>query len=161
MKIRAKLIGQKNDKVGFLIHPDDRLFFEHGPGRYGPKKLLTLDIAEWKPAKTQKQLGLFFVCLDYYCEQAGYYTESEKYWLRKGIEQTYSLKKGTGVLVDGIEQRVGIPLSECNRWDQFEAFYNGIFHMAENHVPVIDMSEFVNQYKQLKEEQMKSRAVVK
>ena len=119
---------------------------------YKNTQLLSGEIKQYKPAKTQKQLGLFFVCLDYYCEQAGYYTEDEKYWLRKGIEQTYSLKKGTGVYVDGIEQRVGIPLSECNRWEQFEQFYEGVFLMATDHVPAIDMGGFITQYNRLREQ---------
>ena len=119
---------------------------------YKNTQMLSCELKRYKPAKTQKQLGLFFVCLDFYCERAGYFTESERFWLRKGIEQTYSYKKGTGVYVDGVEQRVGIPLSECNRWEQFEQFYDGIFMMAADHVPSIDMSGFIEQYNKLKEQ---------
>ena len=109
MKHRAYLIGHRDDKVCFNIHPDDLTLFSYERQKYSPKDLLTIEMKKWKPMKTRQQLGLFFVCLDFYCEQAGYYTPDEKYWLRKGIEQTYSLKKNTGVFVNVIEQRVGIP----------------------------------------------------
>lgn len=116
------------------------------------KQKLTIEIKEYRPSKTKKQLGLFFLALDYFAKKAGY-KESDMYNLRKAIEQEYSFREA----IEGI--LVPIPLSKCNRWEQFEQFYEGLFDLAANHTPAIDMSEFIEEYEEYKKKQEKEKKI--
>ena len=135
-------------KIPKISQTEAYFFCKATISKFSEKDYLSIEIKKYKPEKTQKQLGLFFEALDFFCRSGGY-KESDKYWIRKGIEEQYSFRKK-----NAIGQLVPIPLSECNRWEQFEVFYNGLFNEA--YEQGIDMSDFITQYEQLRKEQRKS-----
>jgi hypothetical protein len=112
---------------------------------YKEGAFLTVEVKRWKPLKTRPELGIFFLGLHYYAMHAGYKT-SDLYMLRKAIEQQYSFRR----MVEGI--LVPIPLSEANRFEEFERFLDGLFDMAANHNPSVDMRDFVLQWEQIRKE---------
>jgi len=128
------------------ISPHDALLKCQGIiQKYLPHDYLTIEIKKWKPLKTQKQLGLFFLALDYLCKKKGY-TENQKEQIRKRIEKIFSFREK-----DMFGDLIPIPLSKCNRWEQFERFYDGLFALAGE--LDVDMADFIRQYEQLKREQ--------
>jgi len=139
-------------KIPKISQPEAYFFCKTTISKFSEKDYLSIEIKKWKPMKTTKQLGLFFEALDYFCKKAGY-SEDEKYWVRKGLEEQYSYRKK-----NSLGHSVPIPLSECNRWEQFEAFYNGLFQEAAEQG--VDMSDFVSQYDQLKTEQRKANGSI-
>ena len=132
-------------KIPKIDQPSAMIYCKDIISKFSENDYLTIEIKKWKPMKTNKQLGLFFEALDSFCKKAGY-SEDEKYWVRKGLEEQYSYRKK-----NSLGHSVPIPLSECNRWEQFEAFYNGLFQEAAEQG--VDMSDFVTQYDQLKAEE--------
>ena len=132
-------------KINKIHRPDALTYCVNIISQFSENDYLTIEIKKWKPQKTQKQLGLFFLALDYLCKEGGY-TESDKEDIRKHIEREYSYREH-----NILNELVPIPLSKCNRWEQFERYYNGLFALAGE--LGIDMSDFINQYEQLKAEE--------
>ena len=122
-----------------------------------------VEIKKWKPLKTQPQLGLYFIAFDFLCTELGISGQSARYMFRKGLEEKYHYKKPTGVFkknefTDEEEEIIApIPLSECNRLEEFQAGFDGLFIEAGDSVPSVDMSEFIEQWEEIKQAEIEKK----
>ena len=124
------------------------------------KKLYSCTIKQYVSKKTRKQLGLFFEAIEWFIlERDEHFTqhvsEEDKNLVYRGIVEKYGYKKKTGFTItdmfgDETDQTVPIPLSECNRLEQFEAVFNGLFVEAAGSTPAIDMSGFIKKWEEIR-----------
>ena len=148
-----KIIKENRDRiyiqiVKYLKNQKDNEFFN-------------IEIKKWKPLKTQSQLGLYFVAFDYLCKRLGIFEKRECTMFRKGLEEKYHLRKRTGVYkinkyTEQEEEIISpIPLSECNRLDEFQAAFEGLFAAANDNQE--DMSEFIIQWEEIKQAEIEKK----
>ena len=151
MKIIKKDRHETYQELGeYLKNQKDTVFFN-------------TEIEKWKPLKTRPQLGLYFTAFDFLCHALGIFGHSARYMFRKGLEEKYHFKKATGVFkkneFTGEEEKViaPIPLSECNRIEEFQAGFDGLFIEAGESVPSVDMSKYVNEWEAIKQAELEKK----
>ena len=154
MKLRAYKLdsGYKGDRFCFLCHGDDVGRMQACLDTHKPETLLELDIKQWKPKRTMPQLRMYWDCLTDFAHKTGVYDDTAIKHMHEGIKQKYAYRQDTGLYEDdGTPIRTPIGLSECDRFEQFEVLFNGIFMEAESQG--VDMSDWVLEYQKLKEAQ--------
>ena len=151
MKIKCNYGGSSPGGIAcFNISREDIGMFYQDISQYSIKDLLTIEVKKYKPLKTQSQLGLYFKAFEFLCIKLNLTDKVSQTMFRKGLEERFHLRKGTGVFKDGIEIRAPIPLSACDRFEQFNAAFEGLFIGAsDNHV---DMTPFILKWEQYKKE---------
>jgi len=153
VKLRAYKLdsGYKGDHFCFLCHGDDVFYMHNLLDKHKPETLLELDIKQWKPKRTMPQLRMYWDCLTDFAHKIGVFGKEIEY-MHEGIKQKYAYRRDTGLYEDdGTPIRAPIGLSECDRFEQFEVLFNGIFMEAESQG--VDMSDWVEEYQRLKEAQ--------
>jgi len=120
-----------------------------------------IEIKRWRALKTNKELGLFFTAIEHFILSRDEFmthhvNELEKVMLERGIVEKYGERKKTGlIIIDGygneIEQEMAIPLSECNRFEQFNKVFTGLFEEAKEQG--VDMKGFFEQWEEYKKQE--------
>ena len=120
---------------------------------------LNVTISLWKPKKTNKQLGILFRATEYFIKaRDGFVTnhidEDEKRLLVQGLIEAYGNKKPSGWKVkneygEEVDQLVEIPLSQINRYEDFDVIFNGLF-FVEAPSQGVDMGGFVKEWQEFK-----------
>ena len=155
MKIKAHKI--EHDEYGcfaFQCVQSDVPYLNMELAKHKPTTLLEIDIQQYKPKRTKHQLGIFWLAWDFYCKNMGITGEQEKDYLYKGFKERFALKKDSG-MVDREGNKILIPigLSEANRFEQFEALFQGLWEiMAEEG---IDYTPFLRDWENYKQEHEK------
>ena len=119
-----------------------------------------IEIKRWRALKTKKERGLLFKAIEHFIREMNggivhYVSEEEKLYVERGIVGKWGLRKKTGlIIIDGYgneeEQKVPIPLRECNRFEQFNAVFEGVFQEANERG--IDMTEFYDRWEDIKKQ---------
>lgn len=127
---------------------------------------LNVTISLWKPKKTHKQLGILFRATEYFIKaRDGFVTnhvdEGEKRFLVQGLIEKYGNKKPSGWKVkneygEEVEQLVEIPLSQINRFEDFDVIFNGLF-FVEAPSQGVDMAGFVNEWSEYKKREKEEK----
>lgn len=133
---------------------------------YKDTQLLNCEIKKYKPLKTKRELGVFFEGVEYFLlnnPEYGYVTENLKEMTYRGIVETYSMRERAGFTIidkygNEIEPLIPIPLSKINRFDQFEAVFNGLFlEMGEKG---IDTKPFIDKWETIKNARLKESQTI-
>jgi len=150
MKLRANKLGYRDGKFCIIAHPDDEGRMRDLFDSFSPTVLLEVEIKKWKPLRTNNQIRLFFSALTYLAHEMKVFDATAIKFMYEGIKIKYADRKDTGVIKDGIPIRAPIGLSECDRFEQFEVLFNGIFMEAvDEHV---DMSDYLRRWEAIKRE---------
>jgi len=155
MKIRAHKVGRAYTDDGKFVlqcEPEDVGFMRAEMQKHKETTLLSVDITQYKPRRTKRQNGLFWKAFDFYAKHMGINGTTDRYFLYEGFKRRFALHKDSGVVDDkGDMIRVAIGLSECNRFEQFAALFEGLWViMAEEG---IDYSPFLKAWEDYKQEQ--------
>jgi hypothetical protein len=123
-------------------------------------------ISLWKPKKTNKQLGILFRAVEYFIKaRDGFVTnhvdEDEKRLLVQGLIEAYGNKKPSGWKVkneygEEVDQLVEIPLSQINRFEDFDVIFNGLF-FVEAPSQGVDMGGFVKEWQEYKKREKEEK----
>jgi hypothetical protein len=127
---------------------------------------LNVTISLWKPKKTNKQLGILFRAAEYFIKaQHGFFVntveEGEKRLLVQGLIDRYGNKKPSGLKVknkygEEVDQLVEIPLSQINRFEDFDVIFNGLF-FVEAPSQGVDMGPFVKEWENYKKREKEEK----
>jgi len=127
---------------------------------------LNVTISLWKPKKTNKQLGILFRAATYFIKaQHGFFVntveEGEKRLLVQGLVDRYGNKKPSGLMMrneygEEVEQLVEIPLSQINRFEDFDVILNGLFYV-EAPGQGVDMAGFINEWNDYKKREKEEK----
>lgn len=127
-----------------------------------------IEIKRWRALKTKKELGLLFKAIEHLIrgmnsDMTHYISSEEKLFVERGLVEKYGERRKTGLIViDGygneVEQEVPIPLSECNRFEQFNKVFVGCIQEAATQTPAVDMTGFFEQWEAVKKEEQKREA---
>ena len=154
MKIRAHKVGRAyTDDGKFVLEcvPEDVGFMRAELQKHKESTLLSVDITRYKPKRTKRQNGIFWKAFDFYAKRMGINGTTERHFLYEGFKRRFALYKDSGIVNgEGDMIRVPIGLSECNRFEQFEALFQGLWViMAEEG---IYYSPFLADWEQWKNE---------
>lgn len=114
-----------------------------------PGTRLCVRVKQYRPKKTNKQLGLLFLAIEHFAREAlGHCTESDKRMIAAGLIEKYGYRKESMFEEDKL---IPIPLSEINRFEQFDAIFNGLFIEAGE--LGVDMKKFVEQWEEVRRQE--------
>jgi len=120
------------------------------------KHVWDVEIKKPKPKVTNPQIRLYWKTLNYFARALGLWDEESIKYLHEGIKEKYGYKKTTDIKdASGEYIKVPLGLSECNRFEEFEALFEGIFLEAADQG--IDMSEYVKEWEKIRQEEFDKR----
>lgn len=140
MKHRAYLIGHRDDKVCFYIHPDDLTLFGYEMKKYSPKDLLTIEVKKWKARRTLTQNNFFHLLCDYLSHPSR--MDMDAGLIKDGIKDRYGYK------IEAFGKLIPKPSHLCNKLEEMSALIEGCFREAASQA--IDVRDFVVHWEQLK-----------
>jgi len=155
MKILAYKVGKgytKDGQMHLLCDAGDVGFMRAEMDKHKEETLLSITIDKYKPRRTNRQNGIFWKAFDFYAKNMGLTGKTEQYFLYEGFKRRFALYKDSGIVNnEGDMIRVPIGLSECNKYEQFEALFQGLWViMAEEG---IDYSPFLKEWQDYKQEE--------
>ena len=152
MKIKAHKI--EHDEYGcfaFQCVQSDVPYLNIELAKHKPTTLLEIDIQQYKPKRTKKQLGIFWKAFDFYAKRLGINGTQDRHFLYEGFKNRFALLKDSG-MVDGEGNPILVPigLSEANRFEQFEALFRGLWEIMGEEG--IDYTPFLRDWENYKQE---------
>jgi hypothetical protein len=134
--------------------------------RFAGHHHLNVEISVWRPKKTNSQLGLLFRAAEYFIKaRDGFVTnhvdEKEKRFLVQGLVEKYGNKKPSGLMMkneygEEYEQLIEIPLSQINRFEDFDVIFNGLF-FVEAPSQGVDMGPFISEWNEYKKREKEEK----
>lgn len=153
MKIKCNWAGYSSldhssaeERVVFIIHPDEVGEFWHDMSQYKPTSLLTIEVKKYKPLRTLTQNAFFHKTVGYLAFKLG----MDAAIVKEGIKQAYGYK----VKVFG-EYLVPKPSHLCNKFEEMNALFEGCF--AEAGAQGIDMRDYILKWERYKKERMNEK----
>jgi len=108
---------------------------------------------KYKPKRTLKQNSLFWSHLEFFARKIGVFNKTEIKYIYEGIKQKYAYRRNSIIRdADGEPEKVPIGLSECNRLEQFQAYFDGLYLEAGEQR--VDMGECIQEWERLKREKI-------
>lgn len=150
MKFKGQIIGWKNELIYLKIMPEDMPEVKKDISKY-VKNIYEIIFKKPKPKVTNPQIRLYWKTLNYFAHALGLWDEESIKYLHEGIKEKYGYKKSTDIKdKTGDYIKVPMGLSECNRFEEFEALFEGIFLEACDQG--IDMGEYIKEWEKIRKE---------